>query len=1089
MGRDKAEQSAKTSRPGKDRSAAPVSRSPGDSSLASQDRLGNARVERLIRDGTARGEMTVSDPSDRHEHEAERVAALQTRAAMRANSGPPPPVRPVSEPGTASGGHPESAPLIRQLGAGQPLDGPLRSTFEPFLGRDLGGVRIHTSSAARSAARALHADAFTIGSDIGFAAGRWAPDTARGKHLLAHELAHVVQHASDPGSRRVDRQLESGPVSEPSEMAQHMLRQYGRLADLLPFDQWNVLVTAAEDRAARQEAQQTAGGPWLSSIQVPLNMVLDQGARFVDLDIWDTVFNLFYQGDQSQTAGILLRNEIARDWFTTNAVDPQREMVTISLIDPEGVEHGPAQLDFVWRKNSLADRFGAIQLDALDEPLGATLMVRPLRDASADVKRDARALGEGASAKRLKDQLETKLPKVFESGEQLKNVRLAEVAAFQELVETAKASAYAAYQNPRAVAYIPGVYEYYKENASKLFTLLNETRSFRVGAVVRGQQHIPTDREARIQLGFPVVGGTSETEDLYAQGELSLQGKQDLDEALADRIFIMSIVNIALMFATFGVGGWVAEGVGLAEGTLGYTAVQMGTSFALTDVGTMAAEHIVTNLTDINDPVAQAIWRQGAHSVGDYFKAAGLGFVKGATLGLVLGGGFRAYQAYKTWRATLVAAEAEASAIEFSTAALMEARKEPPFTVLSDITDAATNVRTWQLRTINGELVTISASAETGSGYIYNAATGELRQIINGELGGVVRTLGEGAEAGGVASRQLALTAGTEHTQALAELDELLRGALPVVERSPQALADALRAMREGRTTVADLEVIFKEVVVDYRATAVVGTQETQFAGTIPGVLNYRALTGCCGAGRDITAASLAGFVRETGQTAVIRRFQALDLFEIEQTVISEQHAFAVVQFEGLPNELFLVDPTFAQFFQPGMFGTGGPLIPLGPLRLEQIGAGEGIFTGNILKTELEGAQFARDLVRDGFIRLTRDNAPLYVRAMGVPEARVADMTERLMTGERAILTERIGGPEQIGAITEAPIMAPEFMTVEHVLEETRRLMNVARQTGDPFNQLQRLGELETRLDQAIQAGPQWWDVEQHGPFFELTPR
>src|SRR5437763_1728429 len=47
-------------------------------------------------------------------------------------------------------------------------------------------------------ADALQARAYTMGRDIVFGRGQYRPDTAAGRHLLAHELAHVVQHASTP---------------------------------------------------------------------------------------------------------------------------------------------------------------------------------------------------------------------------------------------------------------------------------------------------------------------------------------------------------------------------------------------------------------------------------------------------------------------------------------------------------------------------------------------------------------------------------------------------------------------------------------------------------------------------------------------------------------------------------------------------------------------------------------------------------------------------------------------------------------------------------------------------------------------------
>ena len=62
-----------------------------------------------------------------------------------------------------------------------------------MLGFDLGGVRLHTDSAAASLAFRLRAHAFTVGPHIFFAAGRFQPQTRPGLTLLTHELAHVGQ--------------------------------------------------------------------------------------------------------------------------------------------------------------------------------------------------------------------------------------------------------------------------------------------------------------------------------------------------------------------------------------------------------------------------------------------------------------------------------------------------------------------------------------------------------------------------------------------------------------------------------------------------------------------------------------------------------------------------------------------------------------------------------------------------------------------------------------------------------------------------------------------------------------------------------
>lgn len=60
-------------------------------------------------------------------------------------------------------------------------------------GLDVSTVRIHTGSAASRAADAVGANAFAIGNDV-VLGDAYRPGTTNGRRLLAHELAHVLQH-------------------------------------------------------------------------------------------------------------------------------------------------------------------------------------------------------------------------------------------------------------------------------------------------------------------------------------------------------------------------------------------------------------------------------------------------------------------------------------------------------------------------------------------------------------------------------------------------------------------------------------------------------------------------------------------------------------------------------------------------------------------------------------------------------------------------------------------------------------------------------------------------------------------------------
>lgn len=78
-------------------------------------------------------------------------------------------------------------------GGGQPLPESVRDYFEPRFGYDFSQVRVHTDSRAAESAQAVNAKAFTLGQDVVFNTGQYAPEHEEGKRLIAHELTHVVQ--------------------------------------------------------------------------------------------------------------------------------------------------------------------------------------------------------------------------------------------------------------------------------------------------------------------------------------------------------------------------------------------------------------------------------------------------------------------------------------------------------------------------------------------------------------------------------------------------------------------------------------------------------------------------------------------------------------------------------------------------------------------------------------------------------------------------------------------------------------------------------------------------------------------------------
>lgn len=83
---------------------------------------------------------------------------------------------------------------------GQPLGNETRVLMESRFGHDFSRVRIHNDAQAEKSAGAIDALAYTVGEHIAFAPGRYQPETAVGRQLIAHELSHVVQQVFLPGN-------------------------------------------------------------------------------------------------------------------------------------------------------------------------------------------------------------------------------------------------------------------------------------------------------------------------------------------------------------------------------------------------------------------------------------------------------------------------------------------------------------------------------------------------------------------------------------------------------------------------------------------------------------------------------------------------------------------------------------------------------------------------------------------------------------------------------------------------------------------------------------------------------------------------
>lgn len=216
---------------------------PTDRILQLQRIAGNQAVQRLIKSRALQAKLRIGQPNDIYEQEADRVAeqvmrmpdpVLQRKCA-KCNKYE----KKVLQAKKSQGQMPVNQgqdvfstvqEVIRS--PGQPLDPGTRAFMEPRFGHDFSNVRVHSEEQAAVSAKAIDANAYTIGQNIVFADGKYAPRTDAGKELIAHELTHVVQQsgaASDSVAiQRDERELECvgayGIVPKlDAEMEKHLL--------------------------------------------------------------------------------------------------------------------------------------------------------------------------------------------------------------------------------------------------------------------------------------------------------------------------------------------------------------------------------------------------------------------------------------------------------------------------------------------------------------------------------------------------------------------------------------------------------------------------------------------------------------------------------------------------------------------------------------------------------------------------------------------------------------------------------------------------------------------------------------------------
>ena len=169
--------------------------------------------------------LAIGASNDLLEQEAERVAGQVMAAPVHSvASGAPLDIQRYA--GQATEGTDTAPTSVDRVlaGLGRPLEPALRQDMEQRFGHDFSRVRVHSGAAAEQSAREINACAYTVGQNVVFGTGMFAPGTQDGRRLIAHELTHVVQQTGNApvSGERVSPAQPSSPQGDGKEPAAGM---------------------------------------------------------------------------------------------------------------------------------------------------------------------------------------------------------------------------------------------------------------------------------------------------------------------------------------------------------------------------------------------------------------------------------------------------------------------------------------------------------------------------------------------------------------------------------------------------------------------------------------------------------------------------------------------------------------------------------------------------------------------------------------------------------------------------------------------------------------------------------------------------
>ena len=638
--------------------------------LALQHSVGNLAVQRLLNAGVIRAKLTISQPNDPDEQEADAVAdrimrmpdsATKTSCPTCAASSTPCLTCSLNAPqqisrkaiGPTNHEHHTSAQqLMGRLGSGLPLDSSTRAFFETRFGTDLSYTRIHTNSSAMESARALNARAYALGPNIVFGSGEYNPESHNGKRLLAHELAHTIQQ-KDASSTFVQR---DGPVYYVIEHAAvDTLERYARLRAALSESEWQQLNRAASRRYDTPPSFAEREDETITTVDVPLRRLLVPALPEPDsasAESWlVTSFRAGYENSGALAVSTMaqsIQTELVNRWVELNP-EMLDETVSVSLIDPSGAAGGLSTLSFRVHGVPVETTDGGLLIGAVDRVLEnyfPSLMSQLQNDVlslqfALVIAQQGRAIADAVD--RIIDT-----PDVDLAQQALSQCTAVVEDAISKLsvVDSAFSGEVSTLSARLAALRDTGIPDRVVEHeawrtahapAEPLMVIANRQLDEEMDAA-RSRGYAGESLNAMMIISSVLQGifpGEQEAYDAYTEGSISLGTYLDLESEIRIRGYFIAGTMVAISLASLGLGIFLAPTIA-AESLIGEVllAGYLGGAESLTP---LVISNLYSNEVSFSDPRAQAIWGMGSYSMGDLAVAGGIGFGLGAVFPLSIG--------------------------------------------------------------------------------------------------------------------------------------------------------------------------------------------------------------------------------------------------------------------------------------------------------------------------------------------------------------------------------------------------------------------------------------------------------------------